>query len=82
MVNPRKLETGLRPNSAEIPYPLLLRIEATGFPTVGLLLYFGLKVVPIQVLSGQVYTIWAHGPLGNSKNQDPCLAHRKSEIRK
>ena len=38
MVNPRKLETGLRPNSAGIPYTLLLRIEATGFPTFGLLL--------------------------------------------
>ena len=37
-VNPIKLETGLRPNSAGIPYTLLLRIEATGFPTFGLLL--------------------------------------------
>ena len=37
-VNPRKLETGLRPNSAGIPYTLLLRIEATGFPTFWLLL--------------------------------------------
>ena len=37
-VNPRKLETGLRPNSAGIPYTLLLRIEAMGFPTFGLLL--------------------------------------------
>ena len=27
-VNPIKLETGLRPNSAGIPYTLLLRIEA------------------------------------------------------
>ena len=33
-VNPIKLETGLRPNSAGIPYTLLLRIEAIGFPTV------------------------------------------------
>ena len=42
-VNPIKLETGLRPNSAGIPYTLLLRIEAIGFPTFGLLLhrYFG-----------------------------------------
>ena len=32
------LETGLRPNSAGIPYTLLLRIEAIGFPTFGLLL--------------------------------------------
>ena len=32
-----KLETGLRPNSAGIPYTLLLRIEAIGFPTFGLL---------------------------------------------
>ena len=37
-VNPIKLETGLRPNSAGIPYTLLLRIEAIGFPTFGLLL--------------------------------------------
>ena len=32
-VTPIKLETGLRPNSAGIPYALLLRIEAIGFPT-------------------------------------------------
>ena len=37
-VNPIKLETGLRPNSAGIPYLLLLRIEAMGFPTFWLLL--------------------------------------------
>ena len=37
-VNSIKLETGLRPNSAEIPYTLLLRIEAIGFPTFCLLL--------------------------------------------
>ena len=37
-VNPIKLETGLRPNSAGIPYTLLLRIEAMGFPTFWLLL--------------------------------------------
>ena len=36
-VNPIKLETGLRPNSAGIPYTVLLRIEAIGFPTFGLL---------------------------------------------
>ena len=41
-VNPIKLETGLRPNSAGIPYTLLLRIEAIGFPTFRLLLYKGL----------------------------------------
>ena len=35
-VNPIKLETGLRPNSAGIPYTLLFRIEAMGFPTFGL----------------------------------------------
>ena len=34
-----KLETGLRPNSAGIPYTLLSGIEAIGFPTFGLLLY-------------------------------------------
>ena len=39
IVNPIKLETGLRPNSAGIPYTLLLRIEAIGFPTFGLLQY-------------------------------------------
>ena len=38
-VNPKKLETGLRTNSAGFPYTLLLRIEAIGFPTLGLLLY-------------------------------------------
>ena len=38
-VNPIKLEIGLRPNSAGIPYTLLLRIEAMGFPTFGLLLH-------------------------------------------
>ena len=37
-VNPIKLETRLRPNSAGIPYILLLRVEAIGFPTFGLLL--------------------------------------------
>ena len=37
-VEAKKLETGLRPNSAGIPYTLLLRIEAIGFPTFGLLL--------------------------------------------
>ena len=37
-VNPLKLETGLRPNGAGIPYIyiLLLRTEAIGFPTFGL----------------------------------------------
>ena len=39
IVNPKKLETGLRTNSAGIPYTLLLRIEAIGFPTFWLLLY-------------------------------------------
>ena len=38
IVNPKKLETGLRTISAGIPYTLLLRIEAIGFPTFGLLL--------------------------------------------
>ena len=37
-VNSIKLETGLRPNSAGVPYTLLLRIEAMGFPTFWLLL--------------------------------------------
>ena len=39
-MTPIKLETGLRPNSAGIPYALLLRIEAIGFPTVRHLLYY------------------------------------------
>ena len=39
IVSPKKLETGLRTNSAGIPYTLLLRIEAIGFPSCGLLLY-------------------------------------------
>ena len=39
IVKPNKLETGLRPNSAGIPCTLLFRIEAIGFPTLGLLLY-------------------------------------------
>ena len=39
IINPEKLETGLRTNSAGIPYTLPLRIEAIGFPTFGLLLY-------------------------------------------
>ena len=38
IVKPIKLETGLRPNSAGIPYTLLLRMEAIGFPTFRLLL--------------------------------------------
>ena len=38
LVSPKKLETGLRTNSAGIPYTLLIRIEAIGFPTFGLLL--------------------------------------------
>ena len=37
-VNPVKLETGLRQNSAGNVHRLLLRIEAIRFPTFGLLL--------------------------------------------
>ena len=37
-LNPKKLETGLRETSAGIPSTVLLRIEAIGFPTFGLLL--------------------------------------------
>ena len=37
-VNARKLENGLLTNRAGIPYTLLLRTEAIGFPTFGLLL--------------------------------------------
>ena len=36
VVNPKNLETGLRTNSAGIPYILLFTIEAIGFPTFGL----------------------------------------------
>ena len=43
--NPIKLETGSRPNSAGIPYTLLLRIEAAGFPTFRLLLQ-GMATIP------------------------------------
>ena len=39
IVNPKKLETGLRTISAKVPDTLLFRIEAIGFPTFGLLLY-------------------------------------------
>ena len=49
-VNPMKLETGLRPNSAGIPYTLLLRIEAIGFPTVGLLLYRVSRVYRVSIV--------------------------------
>ena len=38
IVNPKKLETGLRTTSAGIPYTILKGIEAVGFPTFGLLL--------------------------------------------
>ena len=37
-INSIKLETGLRPNSAGIPFTLPFRIEAIGFSTFGLLL--------------------------------------------
>ena len=37
-VNAIKLETGVRPNSAGIPFTVLLRIEALGFPSFWLLL--------------------------------------------
>ena len=39
-VNTIVLETGLRQNSAGIPHTLLLRFEAMGFPTFGLLAQF------------------------------------------
>ena len=37
MLNPKKLETGVRTISAGISYTLLLRFEAIGFPNFGLL---------------------------------------------
>ena len=39
IVNPEKLETGLRTTSAGIAYTSLLRNEAIGSPTFGLLVY-------------------------------------------
>ena len=36
-MNPRKLETQIRTNTAGIPYALLLRIEDIGFPTFAIL---------------------------------------------
>ena len=43
-----KLETGLRTNSAGIPYAILLRIQAVGFPTSGpLTMLIGSIVVPV-----------------------------------
>ena len=64
MVNPKKLETGLRPNSAGIPYALLLRIEAIGFPTFGLLLYGYFIGTPIK---GS--TFWILPKIGE---KNPC----------
>ena len=43
-------ETELRPNSAGIPYTLLLRIEAIGFPTCGLSTVTGSKGLLYRVL--------------------------------
>ena len=40
---PRKLETGFRTISAGVPHTLLLRIEAIGLPTFGLLLQYRLR---------------------------------------
>ena len=48
VLNPIKWETGLRPNSAGIPYTLLFRIEALGFPTFGLLLYMDISTSMLQ----------------------------------
>ena len=61
IVIPKKLETGLRPNSAGIPFTSLLRIEAIGFPTFGLLLYLcqqGDSVTP-QPSAWMPQRIWA-----------------------
>ena len=38
IVRPKKLEAGLRTNSAGFSFLLLLRIEAIGLPTLGVLL--------------------------------------------
>ena len=48
IVNPKKLETGLRTIRAGILYTLLLRIEAIGFPTFGLLLHEGRGTLHIR----------------------------------
>ena len=39
-----------------IPYTVLFRIEAIGFPTFGFLLYIG------TIFMAKVYTIRVHGP--------------------
>ena len=58
------METGLRPNSAGIPYTLLLGIEAIGFPTLKLLLYTIRGHIPLfegvrRVLPGMYsFTTW------------------------
>ena len=57
IVNPIKLETGLRPYSAGILYTLLSRIEAIGFPTFGLLLQ-NLKALNPYTLSLK-FTVFA-----------------------
>ena len=54
-VNPIKLETGLRPNSAGIPYTLVLRIEAIGFPTFRLLPY---RLKGSHMLLGRSWDDW------------------------
>ena len=46
---PHKVGNRIKPNSAGIPYTLLLRIEAMGFPTFRLLLYILLRTLPSPV---------------------------------
>ena len=43
IINPKKLETGLRTISAGIPSTLVFRIEAIEFPTFGLLPWLVLR---------------------------------------
>ena len=58
-VDPQKLETRLRTNSARIPFTLLLRIEAIGFPTFGLLLY---TTMIMELGTKKPSLLWFGGP--------------------
>ena len=65
IVNHKMLETGLRTNSAGIPYTLLLRIEAIGFPNfwVSTVYLESSKVIPKRnCLAAYRYTGLARSP--------------------
>ena len=79
MVKSKKLETGLRPNSAGIPYTLLLRMGAIGFPTFGLLLYCNIDALIITYIIPEgsllyLYYTGAQNPIGIVKA--PTLGSR------